>query len=96
MSHSLRGCSNCSILIKCDTAELLTGDTDWVPAVKTARRLFPKNQIAFLLPYKRHNKELAALADLHVNLSSQSYLKHQFSDLYICGNNKQIDKPLGW
>jgi uncharacterized LabA/DUF88 family protein len=42
-------------LDKCDTVVLVTGDTDVVPAVKTAQKIFPNKEIVFLMPYKRHN-----------------------------------------
>ncbi|MHC1725658.1 MAG: NYN domain-containing protein [Syntrophobacteraceae bacterium] len=32
---------------KCDTAVLMTGDTDLAPAVRTAKRLFPNKRICF-------------------------------------------------
>jgi uncharacterized LabA/DUF88 family protein len=41
-------------LDQCDTCVLITGDTDVVPAVKTAQSLFPNKPIGFLLPYERH------------------------------------------
>jgi uncharacterized LabA/DUF88 family protein len=34
-------------LDKCDTIVLVTGDTDIVPDVKTAKSLFPKKEIVF-------------------------------------------------
>ncbi|HSK73526.1 MAG TPA: NYN domain-containing protein [Pyrinomonadaceae bacterium] len=83
-------------LNKCDTVVLITGDTDIVPAVKTAQRIFPKKEIAFLMPYKRHNKELANLAPKHFDISSHIYTKHQFADPYITKKGKSINKPSSW
>lgn len=83
-------------LDKCDTIVLLTGDTDVVPAVKTAQRIFPKKEIVFLMPYKRHNKELAVLASRHSDISSQNYTNHQFPDPFVTKKQKQIYKPLSW
>lgn len=83
-------------LDKCDTAAIVTGDTDIVPAVKTAQKLFPHKKVVFLLPYKRHNKELAALTGAHVDLSSLSYTKHQFSDPFIMKKGRTINKPSSW
>ncbi len=83
-------------LDKCDTIVLVTGDTDVVPAVKTAQRIFPTNEIVFLMPYKRHNKELAILGSKHFDISSQNYTKHQFADPFITIKGKSIDKPSSW
>jgi uncharacterized LabA/DUF88 family protein len=83
-------------LDKCDTIVLVTGDTDVVPAVKTAQRIFSNNEIVFLMPYKRHNKELAILGSKHFDVSSQNYTKHQFADPFITKKGKSIIKPLSW
>lgn len=83
-------------LDKCDTIILITGDTDIVPAVKTAQKLFPNKEIIFMMPYKRHNKELANLASRHFDISSNNYTKHQFADPYITKKGKAVIKPSTW
>ena len=84
------------ILDKCDTIVLVTGDTDIVPAVKTAQSTFPQKEILFLMPYKRHNKELANLVSRHFDISSNNYTNHQFADPFITKNGKSLDKPSSW
>lgn len=84
------------ILDKCDTIVFVTGDTDIIPAVKTAQNLFSKKEIAFLMPYKRHNKEIANLVSKHFDISSSNYTKHQFSHPYITKKGKSISKPSTW
>jgi uncharacterized LabA/DUF88 family protein len=83
-------------LDKCGTIVLVTGDTDIVPAVKTAQHIFSKNEIVFMMPYKRHNKELANLVSRHFDISSNNYTKHQFADPYITKKGKSVVKPLSW
>jgi hypothetical protein len=83
-------------LDQCDTVIIVSGDTDIVPAVHTARRLFPAKEIGFLLPYKRHNKELKLISRLHFAISRTSYPKHQFTDPYITSLGKAINKPPKW
>lgn len=83
-------------LDKCDTAVLMTGDTDIVPAVKTAQRIFPQKEIVFLMPYKRHNKELANLVLKHFDISSHNYTKHQFADPFVTKKKKLVHKPSSW
>ena len=83
-------------LDKCDTIVLITGDTDIVPAVKTAQNIFSRKEIIFMMPYKRHNKELANLAPRHFDISSNNYTKHQFSDPFITKKKKEIHKPSAW
>lgn len=83
-------------LDKCETVVLITGDTDIVPAVKTAQRIFPTKEIVFLMPYKRHNNELAKLVSRHFDISSQSYTKHQFPDPFVTKKKKLLHKPSSW
>ena len=83
-------------LDKCDTVVLVTGDTDIIPAVKTAQNIFPKKEIVFLMPYKRHNKELANLPLRHFDISSQNYTNHQFANPFITKKKKLIHKPSTW
>lgn len=80
----------------CDTAILITGDTDLAPACKTARRLFPAKNIGFAFPYKRKNNELANLASLSFNIDKRHYATHQFSDPLVLANGKVISKPPNW
>ena len=80
----------------CDTAVLVTGDTDVIPAVKATQRLFPHKEIAFLLPYKRHNKELVDLVEKHFEIKKETYQRHQFSDPFTTKKGKQIIKPVSW
>lgn len=84
------------ILDKCDTIVLVTGDTDIVPAVKTVQNIFPGKEIIFMMPYKRHNNELAKLASRHFDISSNNYTKHQFPDPFVTKKKKEIHKPSNW
>lgn len=83
-------------LDECDTIVLVTGDTDIVPAVKTAQKIFTNKEIVFMMPYKRHNKELANLVSRHFDISSSNYTKHQFPDPFITKKGKTVVKPLSW
>ena len=80
----------------CDTAILITGDTDLAPAVKTAGVLCPNKQIGFVFPYKRHNKELKKLVSISFNIKSGQYSRHQFPDPFMLPSGKQIRKPDSW
>lgn len=83
-------------LDKCDTIVLITGDTDIVPAVKTVQNLFPTKEIVFLMPYKRHNRELVTVVPRHFDISSKNYTNHQFNDPFITKKRKTISKPITW
>lgn len=81
---------------QCDTAVLITGDTDIGPAVRTARRLFPHKAIVFMLPYKRHNRELINLSSKYIEIKKEAYLRHQFPDPFVTSTGKMFTKPARW
>ena len=80
----------------CDTAVLVTGDTDIAPAVRAVKRLYPTKDVCFAFPYKRKNKELAALADKQFKIRKEKYTAHQFSDPVVLPTGRSIAKPTGW
>jgi hypothetical protein len=75
---------------------IMTGDTDIVPAVRTAQRLFPNVRIGFLMPYKRHNNDLTRLTPLHFDIPKGTYTKHQLPDPFVTPKGKSISKPAKW
>ena len=81
---------------ECDTAVIVTGDTDIAPAVTTAKRLFPTKTIIFAFPYKRKNNELLQLAPGSFKINSKQYMKNQFADPYKLSDGTLINKPSIW
>lgn len=80
----------------CDTAVLMSGDTDLAPAVKTAHRLYPAKQVLFAFPYRRKNKELEQLAPGSFMIGKKQYAHYQFTDPLILSDGTSISKPTGW
>lgn len=80
----------------CDTAVLVTGDTDLAPAVRTANKLFTNKKVVFAFPYKRKNQELAKLAPNSFEINKKQYVKHQFPDPYVLSDGSIIHKPSTW
>jgi uncharacterized LabA/DUF88 family protein len=81
---------------ECDTVLLVTGDTDFVPACKTARRLFPDKNVGFLFPFKRSKDELADLASLSFSIDAERYAAHQFPDPVTLPSGTKLNKPSSW
>jgi uncharacterized LabA/DUF88 family protein len=81
---------------QCDTAVLVTGDTDMLPAVRLAQQLCPQVGIVFLMPYNRHNTELVKVASRHFDIKKEAYLRHQFPDPLITVLGKRLIKPSAW
>jgi uncharacterized LabA/DUF88 family protein len=80
----------------CDTAVLMTGDTDLAPAIRTVEVLFPAKRVAFAFPHGRKNKELKQLAPDSFEISGSQYVKHQLPDPYPLPNGRQVRKPATW
>lgn len=81
---------------RCDTAVILSGDTDLASAYRTAGRLVPEKTVTFAFPYNRANSELKQLSDASFKVGTQQYLNHQFDDPYVLTDGAEIDKPSSW
>jgi len=81
---------------QCETAVLVTGDTDLAPVVRTVKRLFPAANVLFAFPFGRKNKELQQLAPRSFKFSRLSYVNNQFADPYVTTDGRSIAKPLAW
>jgi uncharacterized LabA/DUF88 family protein len=82
---------------ECESAVIVSGDTDLVPMVKLTKDIYPGKTTYFLFPYKRKNKELGKLVDgRYFKISNSQYAKHQFPDPYKIKGGKEIPKPSTW
>lgn len=81
---------------KCDTAILVTGDTDLAPAVETCKGLFPAKAMRFVFPYRRRNQELKALLPGSFKIHAGSYIQHLFPDPVHLPDGTEIAKPASW
>lgn len=80
----------------CDVAVLVCGDTDLVPAVTTAQRLFPRKQVVCAFPFNRTNAELQQLCPGSFKVSAKQYGRYQFPDPVILPDGIPLQKPAGW
>ncbi len=80
----------------CDTAVIVSGDTDLSPAIRSCKKLFKDKKVVFAFPYARKNKELAALAPDSFSLSRNQYIRHQLSDPTTLKDGRVINKPSSW
>ncbi|MEK7668913.1 MAG: NYN domain-containing protein [Gemmatimonadota bacterium] len=64
-------------LAACDTAVILSGDTDLAPAVRTVQRVFRGARVHFAFPYGRKSKELAQLAPGSFQMTSPTRSWHR-------------------
>lgn len=86
------------LLAKSDTntVVIVSGDTDLLPAIRTARQLFPSNDICVGFPYHRVNKDLRRAASRCFKIGRQQYVSHQFPDPIRLPGGAEIHKPVEW
>jgi uncharacterized LabA/DUF88 family protein len=80
----------------CDTAVLMTGDSDITPGIRCARRLFPRIRIYACFPYNRHSAELGTAASAVFRITKEAYARHQFADPFVLPSGRAISKPRHW
>lgn len=80
----------------CDTAVLLTGDTDLAPAIKVCQALFDNVTILFAFPYRRHNQELENLCPYSFTIRAKQYANHLFPNTVLLPNGAAVHKPASW
>jgi uncharacterized LabA/DUF88 family protein len=80
-----------------DAVVIMSGDTDLVPAIRTARRLHPSAEIWVAHPYKRWNKDMeeAVGPSRGVKLSPAIYASSQLPQTVERGSAR-IAKPRQW
>lgn len=79
-----------------DLVVIVSGDTDLVPAIRTARRLFPAKEVRCAFPYGRKNKELEGVANDAFNMKHHNYLNHQLPDPLTLPSGRELRKPAAW
>lgn len=80
----------------CDHAVIVSGDTDLAPAIRTAKKVFAEKQVSVAFPYRRVNKELKPLADIHFQIRPEQYAKHQLPNPLTLPTGRTIQRPAPW
>jgi len=80
----------------CDTLVIVSGDTDFAPALRTAKRLFPKVEVCVAFPHARFNAELQQIADFSFRIRAARYADHQFPDPVWLPDGRVLTRPPGW
>lgn len=80
----------------CDTLVIVSGDTDFAPAMRTAKRLFPGVQVCVAFPHARFNAELQQIADFSFRIRAARYAEHQLPDPARLSDGRVIRRPRDW
>ncbi len=74
---------------------IVSGDTDLIPAIETARIIDDSVKIVVVFPFGRTNDELKGYADLSYTIKPKRYSSCQFSGIIDIGG-KKFAKPGNW
>ena len=80
----------------CDTLVIVSGDTDFAPAMRAAKRLFPAVQVCVAFPHARFNAELQQIADFSFRIRAARYAEHQFPDPVRLSDGRVLRRPKDW
>ena len=78
-----------------DVYVIISGDTDLIPAIETARIMDNSAKIVLVFPFNRTNDELKKYADLFYTIKPKRYKSCQFDGL-INIEGKKFAKPGNW
>lgn len=81
---------------RCDTAVLLTGDTDLIPAVQMCTSLYTAKKVVFAFPYRRYSQEMALLFPGSFRIHAKAYARHLFPDSVRLKDGTEICRPPSW
>lgn len=82
---------------KCDIVVLVSGDTDFVPAIKACKKNFPEKKIICLFPYNRgFSVELKNVSDLNFKMGWKQYQRFILPDIISFKDGKTHEIPREW
>jgi hypothetical protein len=81
---------------RCSALALVSGDTDLLPALRTARRLRPDLRLYCLFPPYRANRAFRAVVDADFKMSPRKLASHLLPDQVVGINQEPIVRPAEW
>lgn len=79
-----------------DEAVIISGDADYLPAVKVFREMYPRIGLRFAFPRGRASKELSREAPASFTLNSAAYRSHRLPDRIRLPSGKHLHCPPEW
>ncbi len=79
-----------------DTALIVSGDSDLIPAIQAVKRTFPIKRIGIVIPIGRRAEELKKVADFHSKVKQKHLKTCQFNDVITLNNNHTLKRPDSW
>jgi len=79
-----------------DTALIVSGDSDLIPAIEAVKRSFPSKRIGIVIPIGRKAEELKQVADFHKKVKLKHLETCQFDDEIDVGGGVKLKRPASW
>ncbi|MBU0503368.1 MAG: NYN domain-containing protein [Candidatus Omnitrophota bacterium] len=79
-----------------DTAIIISGDSDLIPALKAVKATFPTKKVGIIIPIARRAEELKQAADFHMKIKEKHLMSCQFEDMVIIDKNTKLTRPITW
>lgn len=81
-----------------DTAILVTGDSDIVPAILAVKESFPAKRIGLVIPIGRSAEEMKNACDFHMKVKEKHLKNSQFPDSIVidAAKNMTLNRPGSW
>jgi uncharacterized LabA/DUF88 family protein len=79
-----------------DTALIISGDSDLIPAINAVKMTFPSKQIGIVIPIGRRAEELKKAADFHKKLKQKHLETCQFDDTINIDKIHILKRPNTW
>ena len=79
-----------------DTALIISGDSDLIPAIEAVKSTFPAKKIGIVIPIGRRAEELKQVVDFHRKVKEKHLATCQFDEEIKVDKNLIIKKPSSW
>ncbi|NQS96870.1 MAG: NYN domain-containing protein [candidate division Zixibacteria bacterium] len=81
---------------KYETAYILSGDSDLVPAIKVVKEDFPLKAMKIIFPPQRYSNDLANIADFIIQLKTSDLQPFVMPSTIILPDGSILTKPSNW
>ncbi len=79
-----------------DKAFILSGDSDFLPAIRFVHRHYPKKEIFMIVPPGRRTEELEGVVDGHHRITESHLRASVFDSTITVDHNVQLTCPPSW
>jgi uncharacterized LabA/DUF88 family protein len=79
-----------------DTALIISGDSDLIPAIEAIKKIFPQKQIGIVIPIGRRAEELKQIATFHKKIKQKHLQSSQLPDSLTVLPYGTLTRPSSW